>query len=76
MVTKWEECLSLHKEQHGKDKGQWVQIALVKISSWHKKEMFAVRPVSCWNNLCRDVVESSSLEVFKMEWDGLLDNVI
>lgn len=76
MVAKRTEGLSLHKEPHGGDKGQWVQIALVKILSLHKKEMFKVRPVSCWNNLFRDVLESSSVEVFKMEWHRLLDNVI
>lgn len=27
------QSLSLHKEPHGADKGQWVEIALVKISS-------------------------------------------
>ncbi|KAK4823879.1 hypothetical protein QYF61_007827 [Mycteria americana] len=53
-------------EPRRKDKGQWVQVAPAEVSSQYKKEIFTVRTINHWNNLPRDVVESSSLEVFKM----------
>ncbi|KFQ61516.1 hypothetical protein N334_12622, partial [Pelecanus crispus] len=41
-----------------------------------RKKFFAVRIIAHWNNLPRDVVESPSLDVFKMGLDNVLDNLI
>ena len=40
------------------------------------KKIFTVRTINHWNNLSRDVMESLSLEVFKMRLDRVLDNLI
>lgn len=40
------------------------------------KNCFTVRTVSHWNNVPREVVESPSLEVFKMHLNGVLHNLI
>ncbi|KAK4832350.1 hypothetical protein QYF61_021879 [Mycteria americana] len=37
-----------------------------------RKKFFTVRTINHWNNLLRDVVESPSLEVFKMQLDRVL----
>jgi len=41
-----------------------------------RKKFFTVKTTSHWNNLPLDVVESPSLQVFKMRLDGVLDNLI
>lgn len=40
------------------------------------KNCFTVRTVSRWNDLPREVVESPSLEVFKMHLNRVLHNLI
>jgi len=40
------------------------------------KNFFTVRKINHWNNLPRDMVEFSSLEVFKLQLDRVLDNLI
>lgn len=64
--------LSLHNEPHGEYKVlyfvqtcTWVQVALGHVSSRYKKVNFYIENIH-WNNLSRDLVESPSLEVFKM----------
>ncbi|KFQ85777.1 hypothetical protein N337_01191, partial [Phoenicopterus ruber ruber] len=37
-----------------------------------KKKFFTLRTISHWNNLPRDVVESPSLEVFKIHLEMVL----
>ncbi|GAB0184611.1 hypothetical protein GRJ2_000926400 [Grus japonensis] len=39
-------------------------------------KFFTVGAINHWNNLPRDVVESPSLEVFEMQLDRMLDNLI
>lgn len=51
---------SLHKEPY-KEQETSVQLALCDI----KKKFFTVRRIDHWSNLPRDMVESSSLKVFK-----------
>lgn len=41
-----------------------------------RNTFFAVRTIIWWNNVPRDVVESSSMEVFKLWLDRVLDNLI
>jgi len=41
-----------------------------------RKTFLTVRAINHWNNLPRDVVESPSLEVFRMRLDRVLDNLI
>ncbi|KAK4815745.1 hypothetical protein QYF61_006783 [Mycteria americana] len=46
--------ICLHKEPHGEDKGERVQVALGEVSSQHKKGFFfTVRTSIHWNNLPR-----------------------
>ena len=52
LQTGWN--LSLHKEPHGEDKGQQVQVALGEVSSQHKNEIF-YSEINHWNNLTMDV---------------------
>ena len=40
-----------------------------------RKTIFRLRTINHWNNLPRDVVESPSLEVFKMRLDRVRDNL-
>ncbi|KAK4832107.1 hypothetical protein QYF61_020734 [Mycteria americana] len=41
-----------------------------------RKKFFTVRTIVHWNNLPRDTVKSPSLEVFEMQLDRVLDNLI
>jgi len=41
-----------------------------------RKRFFTVRTVDHWNNLPKDVVEFPSVEVFNMQLDRVLDNLI
>ncbi|KAK4806609.1 LOW QUALITY PROTEIN: hypothetical protein QYF61_013864 [Mycteria americana] len=47
------------------DKGQWVQVAPGEVSCRHKKDIF-LETIIQWDNFLWDVVESPSLEDFKM----------
>lgn len=67
--------LSLHHEPHGEDKGQQLQVASGEVFSQYKKENFYGEIISHWNNTPRDVVNSPSLRVFKMQLDWLLGNL-
>lgn len=62
--------LSLHKEIHGKYGGggtRWdTQVVPAEVPSSIRKKLFIVRTINHWNSLPRDVVEFTSLEVFKM----------
>jgi len=40
------------------------------------KEFFAMRVVRCWKRLPREVVDASSLDVFKTRLDGALGNLV
>lgn len=66
--------LSLHREQHGEDKGKWA-LFLGEVSSCHKKNFF-YHVNNHQNNTPRDVVEFSSLEVFRIQLDRVLNNFI
>ena len=39
-------------------------------------KFFAMRVVSCWNRLPREVVDAPSLEVFKARLDGALGSLV
>jgi len=41
-----------------------------------RKKFFTMRVVKHWNRLSREVVDASSLEVFKARLDGALSNLI
>lgn len=41
-----------------------------------RKHFFSVRVTKCWHTLHRDIVEPSSLEIFKSHWDTVLDNLL
>jgi len=41
-----------------------------------RKTFFTMKTISQCNNPPRDVVESTSLEIFKMQLDRMLDNLI
>ncbi|KFQ85542.1 hypothetical protein N337_02885, partial [Phoenicopterus ruber ruber] len=41
-----------------------------------RQTFFTVRIINHWNNLPRDVAETSLLEVFKMGLDRVLDHLI
>lgn len=41
-----------------------------------RKKCFMVRTTIHWNNLLRDTAESTSLEVFKMRLDRVMDDLI
>jgi len=39
-------------------------------------KFFTMRVVRCWNRLPREVVDASSVEVFKARLDGALDSLV
>jgi len=39
-------------------------------------KFFTMRVVRCWNRLPREVVDASSLEVFKIRLDGALCSLV
>ena len=41
-----------------------------------REKFFTVRVVRCWNRLPREVVDASSLEVFKARFDGALGSLV
>ena len=41
-----------------------------------KKKLFTMRVVRHWNRLPSEVVDASSLEVFKVRLDGALSNLV
>lgn len=41
-----------------------------------RKEFFTAKSIIQWKNLPRDVVETPALEVFKVQLDRVLDNLI
>jgi len=41
-----------------------------------RKKFFTMRVVKHWNRLPREVVEASSLEIFKARFDGTLSNLV
>ncbi|KFR16740.1 hypothetical protein N306_12872, partial [Opisthocomus hoazin] len=41
-----------------------------------RKKFFTMRVVKHWNRLPREVVDASSLEVFKARLDGALSNLV
>ena len=41
-----------------------------------RAKFFTERVVRCWNRLLREVVDASSLEVFKRSLDGALGNLV
>jgi len=67
---------TLHKVPHGEDKGQRCKLHWERFHLDMRKKLFTVRTIAHWNNLPRDVVESPSLEIFKMQLDGVLDNLV
>lgn len=54
------EKLFLHREPHGENKGQQVQVALGEVSSQCKYEFFTMRTTVHWNTLPREMEESPS----------------
>jgi len=64
-------------EPHGEDKRTMGTTCTRRLFHPNiRKKFFTMRTISHWNNLPRDVVESASLEVFRMRLDRLLDNLI
>lgn len=59
-----------------KSKWQWVQIVPTERFFLDTRNFFTERTLDPWNNLPRDVLESLSLEVFKMWLNRLLNNLI
>lgn len=45
-------------------------------SLWFCEKFFAVRVVSRWNRLIREIVNDTSLGVFKVRLDGALTNLV
>lgn len=71
--------LFLHKEPHEEDKGQWVQVLLGEVSSWHRiffNFFFLTVETITWTTSTGGTVESPLLKIFKMQAGRMLDNLI
>lgn len=66
-----------YKESHRKDEGSWAQVAPGEIPIGHKRKIFTMRTMAdChWNDL-REVVDSSTLDTFKIWLERMLGYLV
>lgn len=57
-------------------RGNWHKLKYQKLQLNTEKTFFTVRVVKDWNRLPREVMESSSLEIFKTQLHNALSNLL